>query len=268
MNFEQELQQSFFEQQISGHSIFIKLNDGKFVAKSCSTENNNEQIFYEWVQHIQGYQDFFSQYNGVITLEENKVIEKPKVDQRQQKWMDSLIAKRFNPNNKKYLLLENLIQNQKNLRILDIKLGFTVEKQSHIIRYQESTSSKVGLRICGMKVQENNKIIVFRDKHWGRRISIDELTEELKTFFNIQKKNQMIINLTEQIENLKCFITQKCKEVISWQGTSLLIISDSEDDLKIRLIDFSKAKVDKQSIKWNIDIINSLNSLLELVKQI
>ncbi|CAK93984.1 unnamed protein product (macronuclear) [Paramecium tetraurelia] len=267
MNFEQELQQTFFEQQISGHSIFIKLNDGEFVAKSCSTENNNEQIFYEWVQHIQGYQDFFSQYNGVITLKDTQVIEQPKVDQRQQKWLESLIAKRFNPNNKKYLLLENLVQRQKNLRILDIKLGFTVEKKSHIIRYQESTSSKVGLRICGMKVQENDEIIVFRDKHWGRRISVDELTEELKTFFNIQKK-KMIINLTEQVEHLKLFITQNCKEVVSWQGTSLLIVSDSEDDLKIRLIDFSKAKVDKQSNKGNTDIIDSLNSLLELVKQI
>lgn len=47
-----------------------------------------------------------------------------------------------------------------------------------------------------------------------------------------------------------------------------MIISDSVDDLKIRLIDFSKAKVDKQSNEGNIDIINSLNSLLELIKQI
>lgn len=41
-----------------------------------------------------------------------------------------------------------------------------------------------------------------------------------------------------------------------------MIISDSADDLKIRLIDFSKAKVDKQSNKGNNDIIDSLNSLL------
>ncbi|CAD8110582.1 unnamed protein product [Paramecium sonneborni] len=268
MYFEQQLQQTFFEQQISGHSIFIKLNNGEFVAKSCSMENNNEQNFYEWIQQIQGYEDFFSKYNGIIKLDGSKVIEQPKVDKLQQQWLDSLIERRFNRNNKKYLLLENLIKNQKNLRIMDIKLGFTVEKESHIMRYQESTSSKIGLRICGMKMQEDDETIVFRDKLWGRQISVDELMEAFKQFFNTKRKDQMILNLSQKVEQLKIFIKQNCKEVISWQGTSLLIICDNLDDVKIRLIDFSKARVDKESKKCNEEIIKALNSLQELVKQI
>ncbi|CAD8097429.1 unnamed protein product [Paramecium sonneborni] len=268
MSFQQQLQQAFFEQQISGHSIFIKLNDGEFVAKSSQIENNNEQNFYEWIQHIEGYEEFFSQYNGVVILEKNQEVSIQETINSQQKWLNSLISKRYNPNNKKYLLLENLTQNSQNLRILDLKLGYTVEKQSHIQRYQDSTSSKIGLRICGMKIQENNELVMFKDKHWGRTISVLELIESLKTFFSLKNRNKILKEAIDKIESLKLFITNNCKQVISWQGTSLLLIYRNDNDFKIKLIDFSNTKVNPESTEFNVEIIKALNSLQDIIKQI
>ncbi|CAD8213000.1 unnamed protein product [Paramecium pentaurelia] len=265
---QQQLQQAFFEQQISGHSIFIKLNDGEFVAKSYSIENNNEQNFYEWIQNIDGYQEFFSQYNGVVILEKNQEISKQETINSQQKWLNSLISKRYNPNNKKYLLLQNLTQNSQNLRIIDLKLGYTVEKQSHIQRYQDSTSSKIGLRICGMKIQENNELVLFKDKHWGRTISVEELIESIKIFFSLKNRNQILKEAIDKIESLKQFIISNCKQVISWQGTSLLLIYRDDNDFKIKLIDFSNTKMDLESTQINTEIIKALNSLQDIIKQI
>ncbi|CAD8173704.1 unnamed protein product [Paramecium octaurelia] len=268
MSLQQQLQQAFFEQQISGHSIFIKLNDGEFVAKSYSIENNNEQNFYEWIQQIDGYQEFFSQYNGVVILEKNQQLSIQQKINSQQQWLNSLISKRYNPNNTKYLLLENLIQNSQNLRILDLKLGYSVHKQSHIQRYQNSTSSKIGLRICGMKIQENNELVIFKDKHWGRTISVEELIESLKTFFSLKNRNKILKEALDKIESLKQFITNHCKQVISWQGTSLLLIYGDENDFKIKLIDFSNTKVDPESTVINTEIIKALNSLQDIIIQI
>ncbi|CAK88536.1 unnamed protein product (macronuclear) [Paramecium tetraurelia] len=275
MSLQQQLQQAFFEQQISGHSIFIKLNDGEFVAKSYSIENNNEQNFYEWIQQIDGYQEFFSQYNGVVILEKSQQLSNQQTINSQQQWLNSLISKRYNPNNTKYLLLENLTQNSQNLRILDLKLGYTVHKESHVQRYENSTSSKIGLRICGMKIQENNELVIFKDKHWGRTISVEELVESLKTFFNLKNRNsklsfklEILKEAIDKIESLKQFITNHCKQVISWQGTSLLLIYRDDNDFKIKLIDFSNTKVDPESTEINAEIIKALNSLQDIIKQI
>lgn len=107
--------------------------------------------------------------------------------------------------NKPVIVLENLLRGYRKPNILDIKLGrvlhddtATEDKKARLIKVsQETTSGTLGIRICGMKIQENSLVskldpqfydhdsggYVSINKFYGRALVDTEVQGALELFF-------------------------------------------------------------------------------------
>ncbi|KAM3141171.1 hypothetical protein pb186bvf_006776 [Paramecium bursaria] len=243
-------QYELYINQISGHSIFIRVMDSGLVAKSTSIKNSNEQKFYEWVNKKENYGNFFPIYYGVIKLNKD-IIHCPDSVIR---WLRDMYQQRFNYHHDEYLILEELTHSFESPSILDIKLGFNTQNQKNQQKYVNSTSSKIGFRINGMKLNDE----IFYDKYWGRKLNKEEVVLNLRQFFD----NKSIIDQALQIaESMIDYIKNYCQEVTCWDSTSLLIVHDHKR-LIMKLIDFQNVTLEGTH---NTDILESLNSFKQIL---
>ena len=72
--------------------------------------------------------------------------------------------------------------------MLDLKMGslaYNAEKMKHQAeKLGNTTSSTLKFRICGLQVKNPEMgIEYFRDKYWGRKISLDLIHNALALFF-------------------------------------------------------------------------------------
>lgn len=83
-----------------------------------------------------------------------------------------------------YIILEDLTQGMKKPSICDLKMGRqTYESDANLKKKFEqktvdtiSTSSKLGFRICGMRIfQGTSQSYIVRDKPWGSRVKDGEM---------------------------------------------------------------------------------------------
>jgi inositol-hexakisphosphate kinase len=105
-------------------------------------------------------------------------------------WSQRLAGER-RPATNQYLVLEDLTSQYKQPCVLDLKLGTrqhglneTAEKiKSKTAKVKNSTSSSLGLRVCGMQVYHpGDKEFLFRDKYFGRSIDAGAFEENLLDF--------------------------------------------------------------------------------------
>jgi hypothetical protein len=91
-----------------------------------------------------------------------------------------------------YIILEDLTQGMKKPSICDWKMGRqTYESDANFKKKFEqktvdtiSTSSKLGFRICGMRIfQSTNQSYIVRDKPWGSRVKDHEMEKYVYSCF-------------------------------------------------------------------------------------
>lgn len=96
------------------------------------------------------------------------------------------------PTHKQYIVLEDLTFAYSKPSILDLKLGTRqhgdndspAKIESKIARCKSTTSSSIGLRLCGMQVyrpiQHRN---IYRDKYYGRSLDVTSFKLSLRDYF-------------------------------------------------------------------------------------
>jgi len=111
----------------------------------------------------------------------------------------------------KYILLENVTARFNYPSILDIKMGkrqhadidSDKKRLSKIKKCELSTSSRLGVRLCGMQVyQIDSGRYIFTDKYCGRILTVDGFRSALGEFFNNGRTKRLDV-LPEIIERLK-----------------------------------------------------------------
>ncbi|CAF2371944.1 unnamed protein product [Rotaria sp. Silwood2] len=151
----------------------------------------------------------------------------------------------------KYILLENVAARFHYPCILDLKMGrrqyadidSDKKRQSKIQKCESSTSSTLGVRLCGMQVyQVDSGRYIFTDKYRGRVLTIDGFRSALVEFFDNgrTKRLDVLPEIIERLESLYETINSLSK--YRFYSGSLLIVYDGlpqSNLIDVRMIDFA-----------------------------
>lgn len=154
-----------------------------------------------------------------------------------------------------YLMLENLTCGYSKPCVLDLKVGTRMygdfasqeKRRSQETKSQETTSGKLGLRVCGFqRYSQTDGAFQKVDKYMGRKADEEKFHQLLETFFTVRGELQVgvIRSLLSQCKRLRKVIADLCS--IRFYSSSLLVIYEGSEDEKedmeeprLRLIDFA-----------------------------
>lgn len=164
-------------------------------------------------------------------------------------------SKMYN-NTEQFIVLEDLTQGRRKPCVLDLKMGTrqygvnaTEKKQeSQRRKCHETTSQKLGVRVCGMLVwNTRTETSFFRDKYFGRQVKAGPQFDRCLMRFLYDGATAWSIlrhipKLLKRLESLRVIIGNLTDYRL--YGSSLLIVYDGHNtgktDISIRLIDFAQ----------------------------
>ncbi|CAF0768993.1 unnamed protein product [Adineta ricciae] len=168
-----------------------------------------------------------------------------------EKLHQELIDAEYVAVSQKYILLENVTARFRHPSILDLKMGkrqyadidSDEKRQSKIQKCELSTSSTLGVRLCGMQVyQVDSGRYIFTDKYRGRLLSVEGFRSALVEFFDNGRTKRLDV-LPEIIDRLRTlYETINSLARYRFYSGSLLIVYDSSlqsDLIDVRMIDFA-----------------------------
>jgi len=182
----------------------------------------------------------------------------------------------------KYILLENVTARFNYPSILDLKMGkrqhadidSDKKRLSKIKKCELSTSSRLGVRLCGMQVyQIDSGRYIFTDKYCGRILTVDGFRSALGEFFNNGRTKRLDV-LPEIIERLKS-LYETINSLLKYRfySGSLLIVYDGliqSNLIDIRMIDFAHSINDETSASNgpDKDYLFGLEWLINVLREI
>ncbi|KAL2791664.1 inositol hexakisphosphate kinase 3, partial [Daubentonia madagascariensis] len=144
------------------------------------------------------------------------------------------------PKNKRhrFLLLENVVSQYTHPCILDLKMGTRQhgddaseeKKARHMKKCAQSTSARLGVRICGMQVyQTDKKYFLCKDKYYGRKLSVEGFRQALYQF--LHNGTHLRVELLEPIlRQLRALLSViRSQSSYRFYSSSLLIIYDGQE---------------------------------------
>ncbi|XP_071961651.1 inositol hexakisphosphate kinase 1-like [Antedon mediterranea] len=157
----------------------------------------------------------------------------------------------------KFILLENVVFKFVTPSILDLKMGVQTylgdepeeKRLSHIRKAETSTSAKLGVRICGMKVyRADSRSYMFWDKYYGRKLTEEGFRNAIMQFlFNgYQIQVDVIPVILDKLRDLKTALENQ--NTYRFYSSSLLLMYNAQndatsslaDEVDVRMIDFEK----------------------------
>ncbi|EGC36619.1 hypothetical protein DICPUDRAFT_150854 [Dictyostelium purpureum] len=288
-----------FPHQVGGHSAMLSIE-----GNICKPLINRELQFYQFTQQKDNIHSFFispflAKYYGVIEVLKSKNEEildnntnninnsnnSINIDYNHNSIVNSKNIKKpkdcKHPSGtqQRYIVLEDLTKNYKKPCIVDIKVG---TRQRGAI-CSTTTSTTLGIRVCGMKIFSPEIGNIVFDRYYGRTLNTETLEDSLFNFFtsniynndskkNNNYKNNKILNLErvklldsiiEKLSQIECIISNKNEKFpFKIYSSSLLIIYEGSEDTAIdeNTINSNTNCIDINMSQFNVETSHSNSS--------